>query len=47
METIFAIFFACTDSRSIPNSIHDLISSAEKLYLSVLVSEERKVNDDD
>lgn len=43
----FCNLLACTDSISIPNSIHDFISSAKKLYLSVLVSEEGKVKDHD
>lgn len=37
----FRNLLACTDNGSIPNSIHDFISSADKLYLSVLVSEEK------
>lgn len=43
----FCNLLACTDSRSIPNSMRDFISSAEKLYLSVLVSEEGEVKDHD
>lgn len=39
METTFAIFLHAL----IMDRYHDLISSADKLYLSVFVSEERKV----
>lgn len=44
METFF--FFslpACIDNGSVTNLIYDFISSADKWYMSVLVSEERKV----